>query len=96
MNHNENCPSLVKTPKYQFHQNQHDRFILWRIDPLLGKRLEKNNETTAVAIQWCSKHASIAIELLLETVFSTWSVQRSYKEDSWANGHTMLKTPVLD
>jgi hypothetical protein len=42
--------------------------ILWRIDPQLGKDLETNNETTAVAMQWCSKQASTTIELLLETV----------------------------
>jgi hypothetical protein len=47
-----------------FEQN----FILWHIDPLLGKDLYANNETTAVAMQWRSKHASTTIELLLETV----------------------------
>jgi hypothetical protein len=29
--------------------------ILWRIDPLLGKDLGTNNETTAVAMQRCCK-----------------------------------------
>jgi hypothetical protein len=43
-------------------------YILWCIDPLLGIDLETNNETTAVAMQWHSKHASTTIELLLETV----------------------------
>jgi hypothetical protein len=37
----------------------------------------------AVAIQQHSKHASTTIELLLETVFSTQSMQGAYKEDSW-------------
>jgi hypothetical protein len=41
--------------------------ILWHIDPLLGKDLETNNETTAVAIQRRGKHASTTIVLLLET-----------------------------
>jgi hypothetical protein len=42
--------------------------ILWRTDSLLGKHLETNNETTAVAMQQRDKHASATIELLLETV----------------------------
>jgi hypothetical protein len=45
-------------------------FILWRIDPLLGKSLETNNETTAVAMQRRCKHTSTTVELLLETVLS--------------------------
>jgi hypothetical protein len=57
-------------------------FILWCIEPLLGKDLE-TNETTAVAIKWCGKHASTTIELLLETVFSTQSLKRGFKEDRW-------------
>lgn len=32
-----------------------------------------------VAMQWHSKHASTVVEGL----FSTWSVSRSYLEDSW-------------
>jgi hypothetical protein len=42
-------------------------YILWRIDPLLGKDLETNEETTPVAVQQRSKHASTTIELLFET-----------------------------
>jgi hypothetical protein len=49
--------------------------ILWRIDPLLGKDLETNNETTTVAMQQRGKHVSTKIEVLLETAFSTRSVQ---------------------
>jgi hypothetical protein len=41
---------------------------LWRIDPLLGKDLHTNNETTDVALQRRGKHASTTIELLFETV----------------------------
>jgi hypothetical protein len=41
---------------------------LWRIDPLLGKDFETNNETTAVAMQRRGKRASTTIELLLEKV----------------------------
>jgi hypothetical protein len=47
---------------------------MWRTDPLLGKDLE-TNETTAVTMQRRGKHAP-TIELLLETVFYTRSVQR--------------------
>jgi hypothetical protein len=52
---------------------------------LLGKDLETNNETTAVAMQRRGKHASATIELQLETVFYMWSVPRSYLEDNWAD-----------
>jgi hypothetical protein len=53
---------------------------MWHIDLLLGKDLKTNNETTAIAMQQRSKHASTTTELLLETVFSTQSMQRSYLE----------------
>jgi hypothetical protein len=56
--------------------------LLWRIDPLPGKDLETNNEATAVAMQRRGKHASITIELLLETVFYNRSVRIGYKEDN--------------
>jgi hypothetical protein len=56
--------------------------ILWHIDQLLGKDLETNNKTTAVAMQHCGKRTYITIELLLEMVFSTRSMQRGYKEYS--------------
>jgi hypothetical protein len=42
--------------------------ILWRMDPLLGRDLETNNETKAVAMQQSGKHPSTIIDLLLETV----------------------------
>jgi hypothetical protein len=38
-----------------------------------------------VSKQQISKHASTTIELLLETLFSIWSVQSGYKEDNWGN-----------
>jgi hypothetical protein len=38
--------------------------ILWRIEPLLDKDLETNNETTAVAKEQRGKHASTTIEVL--------------------------------
>jgi hypothetical protein len=60
--------------------------ILWRIDPLLGEDLEKNNEAIAVVTQRRGKHASTTIQLLLETVFSMWSVSRSYVEENWGGG----------
>jgi hypothetical protein len=42
---------------------------MWRINPLLGKELETNDETTAAAMQRRRKHASTTIHLLLETKF---------------------------
>jgi hypothetical protein len=53
------------------------------MDPLLGKDLETNNETTVVAMQQHGKHPSATMELLLQTVFSTRSMQRGYEEDNW-------------
>jgi hypothetical protein len=47
---------------------------MWSIDPLLGKYIKTDNETTAFATQRRGKHASTTIKLLLEIVFSTRSV----------------------
>jgi hypothetical protein len=38
-----------------------------------------------VSKQQIGKHASITIELLLETVFPSQSLQSGYKEDNWGN-----------
>jgi hypothetical protein len=35
-------------------------------------------------MQWRGKHVSTSIELLLNSVISTRSVQRFYKENNWA------------
>jgi hypothetical protein len=59
--------------------------LLWRIEPLLGKDLETNHETTTVFMQRRDKHASTTIKLLSETVFSMWCVPRSYFEDNWSD-----------
>jgi hypothetical protein len=59
--------------------------LLWRIDLLLGKDLETNNETTTAAMQQRGKHASKTIELLLQTVFYNRSVQSGSKEDNWGD-----------
>jgi hypothetical protein len=40
--------------------------LLWRIDPLLGKDLDRDNEIRAVAMQQRGKHASTTRELLSE------------------------------
>jgi hypothetical protein len=58
-----------------FHDALSSSYIVWRIDPLLGKDLE-TDETTAVAMQYRGTHALQQLELLLETVFSTRSVPR--------------------
>jgi hypothetical protein len=54
---------------------------LWLIDPLLGKDLE-TKETTTVAMQQRSKHASTTMELLLETGIFTRSLQSGYEEEN--------------
>jgi hypothetical protein len=52
---------------------------------------ENTSETTFVSRQRLGKHVPAAtdkhatIKVLLETVFSTRSMPRSYKEDSWGN-----------
>jgi hypothetical protein len=74
--------------------NRSQCIMLWRIEPLLGKDLETNNDTTAVAMQRRGKHASTPIELLLETAFSTRSVQRGYKKDNWGDTHVMATSPT--
>jgi hypothetical protein len=67
-----------RLPKDELHLSTNGKriYILWRIDPLVGKDLKTNNETTAVAMQRRGKHA-------FETVFSTRPVQRGYKENNW-------------
>jgi hypothetical protein len=45
-------------------------YIMWHIDPLLGKDLEINNEATAVVMQRRGRHAATTIALLLETALS--------------------------
>jgi hypothetical protein len=48
--------------------------------------LMNGSETTLIFRQWLGKHVPVAmdmcetIEVLLETVFSTWSVLRCYKQ----------------
>jgi hypothetical protein len=59
--------------------------LLWGIDPLPGKDLERNNETTTVAMQRRCKHASTTTNLRLEKVFSSRSVQSGYKENNWGD-----------
>jgi hypothetical protein len=41
---------------------------LWRTDPLLGKCLETNNDTTVVAMQRRGKHASTTTKLMLKSL----------------------------
>jgi hypothetical protein len=57
----------------------HHNIVAYR--PVARQRL-RNNATAAVTIQLRGKHACTTIELLLETVFCTRSMQRSYLEDS--------------
>jgi hypothetical protein len=61
------------------------------VEPEKQPLLANSSETTSVSRQWLSNHISAAtdthatVEVLLETVFSTRSVQRGYKEDKWGN-----------
>jgi hypothetical protein len=61
------------------------------VEPEKQPLLANESETTFVSRQWVSKHVPVAtdthatIEALLETVFSTWSVQMGYMEDNWGN-----------
>jgi hypothetical protein len=51
------------------------------MDPLLGKDLETNEKEPLLCNG--AVNARTTIELLLETVFSTRSFQKGYKEDNW-------------
>jgi hypothetical protein len=59
------------------------------VEPEKQPLLANGSESTFVSKQRLGKHVPAAtdthatIEILLETVFSTRSVQRSYKEDNW-------------
>jgi hypothetical protein len=61
------------------------------VEPEKQPLLANGSETTFVSRQRLGKHISAetdshaTIEVLLETVSSTRSVQRGYKEDSWGN-----------
>jgi hypothetical protein len=51
---------------------------VWRIGSLLGKHLETNNETTAVAMQRLSKRVPVTT-----VTHPKGSAPRSYKEENW-------------
>jgi hypothetical protein len=61
------------------------------VEPEKQLLLANSSETTFISMQWLGKHVPVATdmhtmtEVLLETVFSTRSVQKDYKEDNWAN-----------
>jgi hypothetical protein len=64
---------------------------------LLGKDLRINNKTTAIAMQQIGKHASTTVGLLLETMFSSLSVQSGFKEEncgSQFSGEFRVVSPV--
>jgi hypothetical protein len=62
-----------------------------RVEPGKQSLLAKGSETTFVSRQNLGKHIPMAtdmhatIVILLETVFSAQSMQRSYKEGKWGN-----------
>jgi hypothetical protein len=62
--------------------------------------LENGSETIFVSWQQLGKHIPVAtdtlaiIEVLLETVFSTLSVQRCYKEDNKGNRVNSVRESV--
>jgi hypothetical protein len=70
------------------------------VEPEKQPLLANSSETTFVSRQRLGKHVPAAtgthatIEVLLETVFSTRSVQRGYKEDSWSNQVSYVRESV--
>jgi hypothetical protein len=70
------------------------------VEPEKQPLLANGPETTFVSRQRIGKHFSAAInthatiEILLETMFSTWSVQRSYKEDNRGNQVSSVREAV--
>jgi hypothetical protein len=61
-----------------------------------------NGSETFVCRQRLGKHVPVAtdthatIEVLLETAFSTRSLQRGYKEDYWGNGVSSVREAVKE
>jgi hypothetical protein len=59
------------------------------VEPEKQLLLANGFEPTFVSTQQLAKHIPVAmdtcatIEVLLEMVFSTWAVQKGYKEDNW-------------
>jgi hypothetical protein len=70
-------------------QKQNRNIVAYRAVTM--QRLPERQIYQSVCMQRLGKHFPAAtdthatIEVLLETVFSTWSVLRSYKEDNWSN-----------
>jgi hypothetical protein len=64
--------------------------ILLHVEPLLCNDHKISKCTRAISRQRLNKHVPMAtdthatIEVLLETVFYTWPVQRGYKRDNWS------------
>jgi hypothetical protein len=71
------------------------------VQPEKQPLLANGSETTFISRQRIDKHVPAAtdthakIEVLLETVFSTRSMQRSYKEDNWGNRLGSLKSETV-
>jgi hypothetical protein len=61
------------------------------VEPEKQLLVANDSETTIISTQQLGKHVPVAtdthatIEVLLETVYSTWCVQGGYKEDNWHN-----------
>jgi hypothetical protein len=69
--------------------NNYRKIWVKHVQPLLCNRRLNNGEPLPVSRQRIGKHLPVktntykTVELLLETVFSTQSVQIGYKEDNW-------------
>jgi hypothetical protein len=67
------------------------------VEPEKQPLLASGSETTLLSRQRLGKHVPAAkdthatIEVLLETVFSTLSVHKGYKEDNWGNRVTSVR-----
>jgi hypothetical protein len=61
------------------------------VQQLLCNRRINNGVMQPLSRQWIGNHVpavvntNTTIELLLETVFSTWCLQSGYKEDNWGD-----------
>jgi hypothetical protein len=70
------------------------------VEPEKQQLLANSSETAVVSRQRLCKHVPAAtdthaaIEILLETVFSTRSVQRGYEEDNWGNRASSIREAV--
>jgi hypothetical protein len=88
--HLQNGAVLLSHTSANFCQTRISHVTSWRLQPLLCNTWINNVVIQPVSMQWIGKHAPAAgythvVELLLESVFSTWPLLRDYKGNNWGD-----------